>query len=306
MARAMGRGKKDKEKVPDIPLTIDTKSAQNDIGSLKSAPPIGGFSIANMPPSPGSSFSSHVPPSPGSTHRNQIPSSPGSTHQWTRRAESPISIRNGEVPQPRKASAPAVIHSAPTAPGPPVSIHDLPQPIPLTKTTTMDSQKSLSPSLQQTQSRTPSFNNKKKSSAGISHTDFVEATVKADGLDFEIIQPPKRSLLSPTSPSSPLLDERPGMKRSDTARSDISGVSAKSLPLPETDEWGFLKDMSPTPEIYMSRNTGSDHRVAEGKWVCDSLFATPPVPFPLEGFASSLFSHKMVGWQGEKLIDSCR
>jgi hypothetical protein len=284
MARAMGRGKKDKEKVPDVPLTIDTKSASiaktgngNGNGGMKSAP-IGGLSIANMPPpSPGSSFSSHMPPSPGSV------SLIGSTHRhdWTRRAESPSSMRNGEVPPPqqsRKASAPAIIHSAPTAPGPPIQHDDLPPPIPLTKTTTIDSQKSLSPSLHPTQSRTPSFsnqnqNNKKKSvsPAGISHTDFAEATVKADGLDFEIVQPrSKRELLSPTSPSSTFEErerDRPGMKRSDTSRSDVSGVSARSLPLPETDEWGFLKGSSPTPEMYMSRNTGSDHRVAEGKWV---------------------------------------
>lgn len=281
MARAMGRGKKDKEKekVPDIPLSIDTKSS-NGVGSgggMKSAPiGGGGLSIANMPPpSPGSSFSSHMPPSPGGSTHTQ------SRHEW-KRAESPISTKNGEVPPPqtRKASAPAIIHSAPTAPGPPV--HDLPPPIPLTKTTTIDSQKSLSPTLHQVQSRTPSFNsnsNKKKQSspAGISHTDFAEATVKADGLDFEIVQPrSKMSLLSPISTSSPLLDDgRPGMTRSDTTRSDVSGNSARSLPLPETDEWGFLKDSSPTPEMYMSRNMGSDHRVAEGKWVRRSC-----LPFP--------------------------
>jgi hypothetical protein len=269
MARAMGRGKKDKEKdkVPGIPLSIDTKSAPNGNGNgLRSAPPIGGLSIANMPPpSPGSSFSSHMPPSPGgSTHTR---------HEW-KRAESPISIRNGEVPPPRRPSAPAIIHSAPTAPGPPVHLDDLPPPIPLTKTTTIDSQKSLSPTLHQVQSRTPSFNSKKKQSspAGISHTDFAEATIKANGLDFEIIQPrSKRDLLSPVSTTSPLVEERPGMSRSDTTRSDVSGMSARSLPLPETDEWGFLKDSSPTPEMYMSRNMGSDHRVAEGKWVCLSF-----------------------------------
>jgi hypothetical protein len=283
MARAMGRGKKDKEKdkVPDIPLSIDTKSAQNGNGNgLRSAPPIGGLSIANMPPpSPGSSFSSHMPPSPGGSTHTQT------RHEW-KRAESPISIRNGEVPPPRRPSAPAIVHSAPTAPGPPVlpppvHLDDLPPPIPLTKATTIDSQKSLSPTLHQVQSRTPSFNSKKKQSspAGISHTDFAEATIKANGLDFEIIQPrPKRDLLSPVSTTSPLLEERPGMSRSDTTRSDVSGMSARSLPLPETDEWGFLKDSSPTPEMYMSRNMGSDHRVAEGKWVCllSSVFLSFP------------------------------
>ena len=276
MARAMGRGKKDKEKdkVPDIPLSIDTRPTTNGNGGGMKSAPIGGLSIANMPPpSPGSSFSSHMAPSPGGSTR----------HEW-KRAESPISIRNGEVPPPRRPSAPAIIHSAPTAPGPPVHLDDLPPPIPLTKTTTIDSQKSLSPSLHQTQSRTPSFISKKKQSspAGISHTDFAEATIKANGLDFEIVQPrAKRDLLSPASTTSPLLEERPGMSRSDTTRSDVSGMSAKSLPLPETDEWGFLKDSSPTPEMYMSRNMGSDHRVAEGKWVCSFLSLCPSFAFLL-------------------------
>lgn len=116
------------------------------------------------------------------------------------------------------------------------------------------------------------------SPAAVSHTDFAEETVKADGLDFEIIQPKRNNgLLSPDSPSLQLHSdtehvgkERPGMSRSDTNKSNVSAASGRSLPLPETDEWGFLKDQSPTPEMFQSRNAANDHRVAEGKWV--SLF----------------------------------
>jgi hypothetical protein len=120
------------------------------------------------------------------------------------------------------------------------------------------------------------------SPGAISHTDYATTedteTVKADGLDFEIIQPKSKSnlnrengLLSPDSPALQLKEEgiegRPGMKRSETARSDVSGVSARSLPLPETDEWGFLKELSVTPEMFHSRSQASESRIAEGKWV---------------------------------------
>jgi hypothetical protein len=116
------------------------------------------------------------------------------------------------------------------------------------------------------------------SPAAVSHTDFAEETVKADGLNFEIIQPKRNNgLLSPDSPSLQLHSdtehggkERPGMSRSDTNKSNVSAASGRSLPLPETDEWGFLKDQSPTPEMFQSRSAANDHRVAEGKWA--SLF----------------------------------
>ena len=144
----------------------------------------------------------------------------------------------------------------------------------------------------------------------VSHRDYAEETVKADGLDFELVQPRKASSsgqhLSPVSPvmgmgtgtsgrlpsaseSYPSSShpnskingsgdddgsDRPGMKRSETFKSDVSGVSGKSVPLAETDEWGFIKDQSPTPEMYQSRSTASDHRSAETKWV--SLYSTSP------------------------------
>lgn len=83
----------------------------------------------------------------------------------------------------------------------------------------------------------------------VSHRDFEE-TVQADGMDFEIVKP---TLETP-------VDQRTTI---------ASGSSSGSLraPLPETDEWGFLKEKSPTPEIFQSRNAPGDHRVSEQKWV---------------------------------------
>ena len=83
----------------------------------------------------------------------------------------------------------------------------------------------------------------------VSHKDF-EDTVQADGMDFEIVKPS----LDTTA------DNRSTM---------VSGSSSGSLraSLPETDEWGFLKEKSPTPEIFQSRNAPGDHRAVEQKWV---------------------------------------
>lgn len=83
----------------------------------------------------------------------------------------------------------------------------------------------------------------------VSHRDYEE-TVQADGMDFELVKPTL---------------ETPTYNRTTMA----SGSSSGSLraPLPETDEWGFLKEKSPTPEIFQSRSAPGDHRVAEQKWV---------------------------------------
>jgi hypothetical protein len=49
-----------------------------------------------------------------------------------------------------------------------------------------------------------------------------------------------------------------------------SNTSLASRLLVETDEWGFLKDQSVTPEIYQSRSAAGDHRAVEQKWVGQS------------------------------------
>ncbi|WVF71143.1 hypothetical protein IAT40_005940 [Kwoniella sp. CBS 6097] len=126
----------------------------------------------------------------------------------------------------------------------------------------------------------------------VSHKDYAEETIKAEGLDFELIQPRKPStigvggggggggLLSPIGdvPSSPSSDGH-GHNQGhdgDMARNGtmVSQNSSSSLrPLPETDEWGFLKDRSPVPEIFQSRSAPGDHRVIEQKWL--SIISTP-------------------------------
>ncbi|OCF31932.1 hypothetical protein I316_06314 [Kwoniella heveanensis BCC8398] len=123
----------------------------------------------------------------------------------------------------------------------------------------------------------------------VSHKDFAEETIKAEGLDFELIQPRKPSavgsggLLPPIGdvPSSPSSDGHghgygASNGQNDLARKGtmVSQNSSSSLrPLPETDEWGFLKDRSPVPEIFQSRSAPGDHRVIEQKWL--SIISTP-------------------------------
>ncbi|WWC69886.1 uncharacterized protein I206_103829 [Kwoniella pini CBS 10737] len=110
-----------------------------------------------------------------------------------------------------------------------------------------------------------------KLASPISHKDFMngDSTIKAEGLDFELIQP---TLLSPIEDNSPISDMgRPPLDRQSTMTSTASVNSLR--PLPETDEWGFLKDRSPVPEIFASRRDGGDHRVIEQKWL--SIISTP-------------------------------
>ncbi|OCF60866.1 hypothetical protein L486_00510 [Kwoniella mangroviensis CBS 10435] len=119
----------------------------------------------------------------------------------------------------------------------------------------------------------------------ISHKDFVEETVKAEGLDFELIQPKRQNsngvLLSPIednsliSPGSfKVASQRPNLNRQSTMTSQNSINSLRALP--ETDEWGFLKDRSPVPEIFQSRSQPGDHRAIEQKWL--SIISTPLPP----------------------------
>ncbi|WVQ99720.1 hypothetical protein IAU59_006862 [Kwoniella sp. CBS 9459] len=116
----------------------------------------------------------------------------------------------------------------------------------------------------------------------VSHKDYAEETIKAEGLNFELIQPrkPSGALLSPIGdvPSSPSSDGH-GQSASELARKGtmVSQNSSSSLrPLPETDEWGFLKDRSPVPEIFQSRSAPGDHRVIEQKWL--TIISTPLPP----------------------------
>ncbi|ODN97903.1 hypothetical protein I350_07538 [Cryptococcus amylolentus CBS 6273] len=117
----------------------------------------------------------------------------------------------------------------------------------------------------------------------VSHKDFLEETVKADGMDFELVQPRKPpALFSPTSTTSMSFDSSDltsagggsGDEGKTLEGSIRSGTSAGGLKvMAETDEWGFLKDRSPTPEIFMSRNAPGEYRAIEGKWL--SIISTP-------------------------------
>ncbi|UOH83298.1 hypothetical protein LQV05_006023 [Cryptococcus neoformans] len=121
----------------------------------------------------------------------------------------------------------------------------------------------------------------------VSHKDFAEVTVKADGMDFELIHPQKSSFSPTGSPnldtvyrtsSSEFQGQRNApkgvvedLKRRPTMGSSSSAYSSRALY--DTDEWGFLKEKSPTPEIFQSRSAPSDHRAIESKWL--SITSSP-------------------------------
>lgn len=91
----------------------------------------------------------------------------------------------------------------------------------------------------------------------VSHKDYEE-TVNAEGLDFELIQP-KRSSPAPSSPTS--------LHTVDDDQTTITSSLSFGKLLPETDEWGFVKDKSMVPEIFKSRAAPGEHRAMEQKWV---------------------------------------
>ncbi|WVO15266.1 hypothetical protein L204_102922 [Cryptococcus depauperatus] len=160
----------------------------------------------------------------------------------------------------------------------------------------------------------------------VSHKDFKEETVKADGMDFELVQPSLRN--NPSSPSysqspySPSVhpnhltssvslpvdhlsdhtaqvesledgkEEKGGRYEQDNAKTDQMLQSANPLATfgsgnhtnsttggvslrltVETDEWGFIKDKSPIPEIFSGKSEGGEVRQLEGRWL--SIISTP-------------------------------
>jgi hypothetical protein len=128
----------------------------------------------------------------------------------------------------------------------------------------------------------------------VSHKDFAEDTVQENGLAFELVQPKRSgSLLSPSdvsvaSHSSASADDHSGLQRKSTLGSMLSSTSIGSrAPLPETDEWGFLKDESPVPEIFQRRAAPEGHRATEQRWL--STIATP---LPSDGAGKKV--HKLV------------
>ena len=136
----------------------------------------------------------------------------------------------------------------------------------------------------------------------VSHKDF-EDTVNAGGMDFELVQP--KAILSPTSIntlgiSSPVSDD--GEKATLASASSMNSLSSRAT-VPDTDEWGFIKDKSVTPEIFQSRSAPVDHRAAETKWLAVIGTAVPPGGPPkrvkryvMEGGVPSSLRGKVWGW----------
>ncbi|KIR41300.1 rab GTPase activator [Cryptococcus deuterogattii 99/473] len=99
---------------------------------------------------------------------------------------------------------------------------------------------------------------------------------------------PSTTSLSPQSPHSPVYSASSSefqgqgvalkgavehLKRKPTMGSVCSSSAYSSRALYDTDEWGFLKEKSPTPEIFQSRNAPGDHRAIESKWL--SITSSP-------------------------------
>ena len=110
----------------------------------------------------------------------------------------------------------------------------------------------------------------------VSHKDF-EDTINASGTDFELVRPNKPLPLSPTStntlgvssPGSPGAPKSPaedGDKATLASLSSTLSLNSRAA-LPDTDEWGFIKDKMVTPEIFQSRSAPGEHRTAETRWV---------------------------------------
>ena len=96
-------------------------------------------------------------------------------------------------------------------------------------------------------------------------------------MDFELVGPKRGFPLSPTaintlgltSPISATLSDDAD-KATLASASSIHSLSSRAA-VPDTDEWGFIKEKSVTPEIFQSRSAPVDHRAAEVKWVSTAL-----------------------------------
>lgn len=117
----------------------------------------------------------------------------------------------------------------------------------------------------------------------VSHRDFEDPTVKTDGMEFQMIQPPRRQLDPPAiklkvdSSSLGLLppEEMAGLEPPGSTSSSSHGHSSleSEEAAPEIDEWGFLVSRSPTPALFHTRTSPETVRAAEQKWL--NIIATP-------------------------------
>jgi hypothetical protein len=97
---------------------------------------------------------------------------------------------------------------------------------------------------------------------GISSKDYADPTVKTDGMEFEILQPRKAS--APVVKLNLDASDLGLLPPEELARDGLEPLVPDTPP--ETDEWGFLRDRSPTPAIFQSRKTAGDIRALEQKW----------------------------------------
>jgi hypothetical protein len=111
--------------------------------------------------------------------------------------------------------------------------------------------------------RTPSLSSKSSFRPAVSYRDFAEPTVNAAGMEFEIIQPRRQLPMLKTQIDSAGLGI---LTPSDTDSDSLLRRDSDTAP-EELDEWGFIKHVAPTPEIFRSRQSASEVRAQEQKWV---------------------------------------
>jgi len=100
----------------------------------------------------------------------------------------------------------------------------------------------------------------------VSHRDYADPTVNADGMEFEIIQPRKVYADTPMVRTSVDSSDLGILSPAELKELEPTSSNGAESP-PELDEWGFLKDIAPTPEIFRSRHSPAEVRAAEQKWV---------------------------------------
>ena len=248
MAKAVGRIKK------ETPPTISTEALPT-------------ISTADLPPVP----SVGSPSSPGSSRRKFLGGS--GTGRNSPRGTSPA------TPQP--LSGTVSHHSTPGA-----------------STTSIRGEEA--PSLPTESARSSSFSFSSKTTktprkasralpSPVSHKDF-EDTVNAGGMDFELVQPKRTFPLSPTAINTLGLTSPVSLcedvdKATLASASSMNSLSSRAT-VPDTDEWGFIKEKSVTPEIFQSRSAPVDHRAAEVKWVSKGALSNWMPSRPGEEFAS--------------------
>lgn len=120
--------------------------------------------------------------------------------------------------------------------------------------------------------------------AGVSHRDYADPTVRTDGMEFELVQPRKASNGAPmvtlqldTTDLSfggllSSLDHSGSESSHGKVQSSENHVDLTTPP--EVDEWGFIRDCSPTPVIFRSRQPVNEVRAAEQKWVSNRGYVT--------------------------------